>query len=146
MDRFTLTKVCVVDQVMPRATGLQVIRQLEGRNGLRVLLTGGVDHSAAVAAFNEGLIDRYAHETDSGTACLTSSIWFGNCKTGAIRDLTRSGERHLSPEQGIALQRSRRDTVIGGVLAGPICRVRVDRATLRSAGTGRIPGNSAGCP
>jgi CheY-like chemotaxis protein len=102
--RFTLTRVCIVDQTMPRATGLQVIRHLEGRNGLRVLLTGGADHSIAVAAFNEGLIDRYAQKQTAG---LVPHI------VDLVRELQdRSDPRldqvwraTLSPGQGIALRR-----------------------------------------
>jgi hypothetical protein len=89
---------------MPRATGLQVIRHLEGRNGLRVLLTGGADHSIAVAAFNEGLIDRYAQKQTAG---LVPHI------VDLVRELQdRSDPRldqvwraTLSPEQGVALRR-----------------------------------------
>lgn len=61
-ERYALTKVCIVDQVMPKASGLEVLRQLRGWHGQRVLLTGKADDSLAIRAFNEGLIDRFVRK------------------------------------------------------------------------------------
>lgn len=59
-ERYAPTRVCVVDQVMPGTTGLDVLRELGGWHGLRVLLTGHATDAVAVTAFNERLIDRFA--------------------------------------------------------------------------------------
>jgi len=61
-ERFALTKVCIVDQIMPGITGLEVLRLLDGWHGLRVLLTGHPDDAVAVGAFNEGIIDRFSQK------------------------------------------------------------------------------------
>ena len=57
--RFALTKVCVVDYAMPAMSGLQVLSELTGWTGSRVLLTGRVEEQLAVSAFNRGLIERF---------------------------------------------------------------------------------------
>ena len=57
--RFTLTQVCVVDYAMPAMSGLQVLSELTGWTGSRVLLTGRVEEQLAVSAFNRGLIERF---------------------------------------------------------------------------------------
>ena len=58
-QRFTLTRVCVVDYAMPAMSGLQVLGELTGWTGSRVLLTGRVEEQLAVSAFNRGLIERF---------------------------------------------------------------------------------------
>lgn len=58
-QRFTLTRVCVVDYAMPAMSGLQVLSELTGWSGSRVLLTGRVEEQLAVSAFNRGLIERF---------------------------------------------------------------------------------------
>jgi CheY-like chemotaxis protein len=57
--RFSLTQVCVVDYAMPAMSGLQVLSELTGWTGSRVLLTGRVEEQLAVSAFNRGLIERF---------------------------------------------------------------------------------------
>ena len=57
--RFALTQVCVVDYAMPAMSGLQVLSELTGWTGSRVLLTGRVEEQLAVSAFNRGLIERF---------------------------------------------------------------------------------------
>lgn len=57
--RFSLTRVCVVDYAMPAMSGLQVLSELKGWVGSRVLLTGRVEEQLAVSAFNRGLIERF---------------------------------------------------------------------------------------
>jgi CheY-like chemotaxis protein len=57
--RYGLPSVAVVDYAMPAATGLEVLRVSPAWPPYRVLLTGKADEHIAVAAFNEGLIDRY---------------------------------------------------------------------------------------
>ena len=57
--RFAFTKVCVVDYAMPAMSGLQVLSELAGWTGYRVLLTGRIEEQLAVSAFNRGLIERF---------------------------------------------------------------------------------------
>ena len=57
--RFAITRVCVVDYAMPAMSGLQVLGELTGWTGSRVLLTGRVEEQLAVSAFNRGLIERF---------------------------------------------------------------------------------------
>lgn len=57
--RFVFTKVCVVDYAMPAMSGLQVLSELTGWTGYRVLLTGRIEEQLAVSAFNRGLIERF---------------------------------------------------------------------------------------
>lgn len=58
-QRFALTRVCVVDYAMPAMSGLQVLSELTGWTGARILLTGRVEEQLAVSAFNRGLIERF---------------------------------------------------------------------------------------
>lgn len=57
--RFGLSQVCVVDYSMPAMNGLQVLEELAGWPGARVLLTGRADEQIAVQAFNASLIEQY---------------------------------------------------------------------------------------
>jgi CheY-like chemotaxis protein len=73
--RFGLTQVCVVDYAMPAMSGLQVLNELKGWVGSRVLLTGRVEEQLAVSAFNRGLIERFIpKQTPELRARLTSAI------------------------------------------------------------------------
>lgn len=58
-ERFAITRVCVVDYSMPAMDGLQMLSELMGWPGMRVLLTGQADEQVAVKAFNHGLIDQF---------------------------------------------------------------------------------------
>ena len=57
--RYSLASISVVDYAMPAATGLQVLQMSPPWPPYRILLTGKADEQIAVAAFNEGLIDRF---------------------------------------------------------------------------------------
>lgn len=54
--------VLVVDYNMPNMNGLELCRKLYGLPIKKILLTGAVDHTEAVEAFNEGLIDRFVRK------------------------------------------------------------------------------------
>jgi CheY-like chemotaxis protein len=74
-ERYAPTRVCVVDQLMPGITGIEVLRELGGWHGLRVLLTGQATDAVAVTAFNERLIDRFATKRgDHLTGQLTTML------------------------------------------------------------------------
>lgn len=57
--RYGLPSIAVVDYAMPAANGLEVLKASPPWPPYRILLTGKADEHTAVAAFNEGLIDRY---------------------------------------------------------------------------------------
>ncbi len=58
-QRYGLPSIAVVDYAMPAANGIEVLKASPHWPVYRVLLTGKADEHTAVAAFNEGLIDRY---------------------------------------------------------------------------------------
>lgn len=58
-ERFSLTRVCVVDFSMPSMDGLQALGELGDWPGARVLLTGQADDQMAIDAFNAGLIQQF---------------------------------------------------------------------------------------
>jgi CheY-like chemotaxis protein len=58
-QRYGLPSIAVVDYAMPAANGLEVLKVSPPWPPHRVLLTGKADEHTAVAAFNDGLIDRY---------------------------------------------------------------------------------------
>ena len=62
--RFELCSTLIVDHDMPEMTGLEMCRRLANRPINRILLTGKVDESHAVEAFNEGLIHRFVRKSD----------------------------------------------------------------------------------
>jgi CheY-like chemotaxis protein len=57
--RYGLPSIAVVDYAMPAANGLEVLKVSPAWPPYRVLLTGKADEHIAVAAFNDGLIDRF---------------------------------------------------------------------------------------
>lgn len=74
-ERHALTHVCVVDFSMPGMDGLQVLSELAGWPGRRVLLTGQADERVAVGAFNRGLIDHFIpKQTDDIARQVTEVI------------------------------------------------------------------------
>jgi CheY-like chemotaxis protein len=73
--RYGLAQVCVVDYSMPAMNGLQVLEELAGWPGARVLLTGRADEQIAVQAFNAALIEQYVPKQASEISRrLTHSI------------------------------------------------------------------------
>lgn len=74
-ERFSLTKVCVVDQLMPGMTGLQALDELVDWPGHRILLTGAFDEGLATQAFNRGLIDQFiGKQTEKLASHLAGTI------------------------------------------------------------------------
>jgi len=74
-ERFALTKVCVVDQLMPGMTGLQALDELVDWPGHRILLTGAFDEGLATQAFNRGLIDQFiGKQTEKLASHLATAI------------------------------------------------------------------------
>lgn len=68
--RHELSGVLVIDYAMPGKDGLQVLRELQGWPGARILLTGQADAHLGVQAFNEGLIDQFIEKQSPGLAQL----------------------------------------------------------------------------
>ncbi len=58
--------VLIVDYNMPGMTGIELCRKLKNIPMKKILLTGEVESKSAVAAFNEGIIDRFIRK-DSTT-------------------------------------------------------------------------------
>lgn len=58
-NRYGLPSIAIVDYAMPAANGLEVLKASPPWPPYRVLLTGKADEHTAVAAFNDGLIDRF---------------------------------------------------------------------------------------
>ena len=56
--------VIIVDYAMPGMTGLEFCDQIRDLPMKKILLTGEADHSIAVSAFNDGLIDRFILKSD----------------------------------------------------------------------------------
>lgn len=74
--RFSEISVVVVDYAMPGMDGLEFCRRIENSNIKKILLTGQADEKLAIAAFNEGLIDRYVKKSDiNATEQITKSIY-----------------------------------------------------------------------
>lgn len=63
-ERYAFTRVAIVDFALEAGTGIDALRKLRDWEGHAVLLTGVADHKAAIAAFNERLIDRYERKSD----------------------------------------------------------------------------------
>ncbi len=74
--RFSEISVVVVDYAMPGMDGLEFCRRIENANIKKILLTGQADEKLAIAAFNEGLIDRYVKKSDiNAIEQITKSIY-----------------------------------------------------------------------
>ena len=58
-NRFEEVSVAVIDYDMPGQNGLEVCRLLRDFPLRKIMLTGAADEKLAMAAFNEGLIDRF---------------------------------------------------------------------------------------
>lgn len=67
-DRFALTRVAVVDYVMPQLTGLDVLAQVRDWRAKRILLTARVQESIAITGFNAGLIHRFLSKFEAPLA------------------------------------------------------------------------------
>ncbi len=59
VERFARISVLMIDYAMPTLDGLEFAAAIKDRHMKKILLTGVADEKTAVAAFNEGLIDRY---------------------------------------------------------------------------------------
>ena len=63
--RFAEISVLIVDYNMPKINGLDFCRSLNGCNKKKILLTGEADEKTAIAAFNEGIIDKFILKTNA---------------------------------------------------------------------------------
>ena len=59
VERFMRVSVLMVDYAMPTLNGLEFCERVANRDIKIALLTGVADEKTAVAAFNQGIIDRY---------------------------------------------------------------------------------------
>ena len=58
-EKYACTTVLLVDYAMPGMDGLEFCRNISNKNIKKILLTGQADENIAIAAFNEGIIDRF---------------------------------------------------------------------------------------
>ncbi len=65
--------VLIVDQNMPKRSGLEVCKKLKNSLFKKILLTGETSHEKAVEAFNQGLINKFIHK-DKVVSQLEKSI------------------------------------------------------------------------
>jgi len=63
-DRFSQISVAMVDYAMPQMNGLDFCRQIRDPHIKKILFTGVASEEAAVAAFNDGVIDRYIRKSE----------------------------------------------------------------------------------
>lgn len=59
LKRFSTQSVVIVDQMMPELDGISFCKKLKDHPIKKIMLTANSDHSIAVEAFNEGLIDYF---------------------------------------------------------------------------------------
>ncbi len=67
-ERFALTRVVIVDHLIPPTTALELLGQTRDWRALRVMLTGYSDSALAIRAFNAGLIHRFLSKQDDQMA------------------------------------------------------------------------------
>jgi CheY-like chemotaxis protein len=72
VQRFQRVSVLLVDFAMPTMDGLEFCEQVQNTRIKKALLTGVADEKTAVAAFNQGIIDRYIPK--AGLAAMNSVI------------------------------------------------------------------------
>ncbi len=58
-DRFSKISAIVVDYVMPGMTGVELCSQIKNSNIQKILLTGIIDETIAIEAFNNGYINKF---------------------------------------------------------------------------------------
>jgi len=104
IERFALTRVCVVDRKMP-LDGFEVLERLRFWDGYKLLLTGHVDNSEAVAAFNAGLIDKFlAKQSPSLLPSLVAAI--GTLQAKPMQRMDQIWRATLSSHQAAILSRA----------------------------------------
>lgn len=59
LNRFNTQSVVIVDQMMPEMDGISFCKLLKNFPIKKIMLTANADHSIAVNAFNEGIIDYF---------------------------------------------------------------------------------------
>lgn len=101
-ERHQEISVMVVDYNMPKMNGLELCRALQHLPMKKILLTGQVEHVEAVAAFNEGIIDRFIRK-DSKTLVDEIQMYLDALIKHYFRDNTQSLLSHLETDQKLPL-------------------------------------------
>ncbi len=105
--RYGLPGIAVVDYAMPAATGLDVLQACAAWPTHRVLLTGKADEHIAVAAFNDGLIDRFVtkQQPDLVQHLITSLRQLYNAPLdfheGIWRSVLRRGQQQALQDRAV---------------------------------------------
>lgn len=112
-QRYTLPLTAVVDYAMPAATGLQVLKESPAWPTYRVLLTGKADEQVAIAAFNDGWIDRFltkqhpdlarqllrhVHQLSSSPILSHESLWLNAMRSDRRLALQQRATQHALNE------------------------------------------------
>lgn len=101
--RFETVSVVVVDFEMPNMRGLEFCRRIRHLPVKRILLTGTMDKSAAVEAFNEGLIHRYLRK-DAVDSMSELHRYIGQLQREYLQEMTERPEFGLVPKAPVWLQ------------------------------------------
>jgi CheY-like chemotaxis protein len=72
VTRFAEVSVVLVDYDMPEMDGLEFCRRIANPGIKKVLFTGVADEKIAVAAFNNGLIDRFIRKSDDRVSAIVN--------------------------------------------------------------------------
>jgi CheY-like chemotaxis protein len=104
IERFALTRVCVVDRKMP-LDGFEVLERLRFWDGYKLLLTGHVDNTEAVAAFNAGLIDKFLAK-QSATLLQSLSAAIGTLQSKGMPRMDQIWRSTLSPYHAAMISRA----------------------------------------
>jgi CheY-like chemotaxis protein len=73
-DRFATVQIAIVDQIMPALPGTVFCRQIKNLGIKTILLSGQMNDRDAIAAFNEGFVDRYLAKNDPDVLWKLSSM------------------------------------------------------------------------
>lgn len=92
--------VLIVDYNMPNMTGIEFCRAIQSLPMKKILLTGEVDHSLAITAFNDGLIDRFIRK-DSATLTEELMLYVETLTNQYLCDTTKKLVSHLEVAQSL---------------------------------------------
>ncbi|MFK7912786.1 MAG: hypothetical protein AB8B93_02630 [Pseudomonadales bacterium] len=108
--RFERVSVAVIDYAMPLMSGLELCAAIDDRYMQKAMLTGVADEQVAVAAFNDGLIDRFAakHKLSSAQEILAfvghlQQVFF-NQYTTRLRDTLAMDPPQFLLDEAIAIR------------------------------------------
>lgn len=96
LKHFDQIAVIIVDYAMPGMTGLEFCKEIRDLPMKKMLLTGEADHTIAVGAFNDGLIDRFILKSDQNLMKIIEQNVF-ELQFAYFQDLSRLIFDSLAP-------------------------------------------------